>query len=151
MIIKGLKLHFPTLRIIGEESEEYKGSIDFQYESLGKDMLPSSSNIDRELSIEDSCLWIDPIDCTRGFINGNYEDVTILIGLSHKKKPEAGIIGTPYRLKDGEKLYDPVVTIGSVKEKEAFDYNGSSWLRKAKPKVHNPIVVATSNSRRSKE
>jgi 3'-phosphoadenosine 5'-phosphosulfate (PAPS) 3'-phosphatase len=87
MIIKGLKLHFPSLKIIGEETEDFKGDIDFHYGGLKSDVFPSSTTIDKNLTIEDSCLWIDPIDCTRGFINGNFEDVTILIGLSHKNKP----------------------------------------------------------------
>ena len=38
----------------------------------------------QELELEKSCLWIDPIDCTRGFLNGNIEDVTVLIGLSYE-------------------------------------------------------------------
>jgi 3'-phosphoadenosine 5'-phosphosulfate (PAPS) 3'-phosphatase len=114
MIIKGLKMHFPQLKIIGEESEEYKGSIHYAYEQIKSDMLPAHSNINRELRIEDSCLWIDPIDCTKGFLNGNYEDVTVLIGLSYKKKPEAGIIGTPYKKIGDKKVFEPVVTIGSV-------------------------------------
>jgi 3'-phosphoadenosine 5'-phosphosulfate (PAPS) 3'-phosphatase len=67
------------------------------------------------LDAQDACLWIDPIDCTRGFINGNIEDVTILIGLSYRQKPYMGVIGTPYK-KIGElKSFEPVVTVGSVK------------------------------------
>lgn len=113
-------------------------------------MLPTNSNINRELKIEDSCLWIDPIDCTKGFLNGNYEDVTVLIGLSYQKKPEAGIIGTPYKKLGDKKVFEPVVTIGSVQEKETIDFNGLQWKNKMKKSPQNPIVVATSNSRRSK-
>jgi 3'-phosphoadenosine 5'-phosphosulfate (PAPS) 3'-phosphatase len=67
------------------------------------------------LDIEHACLWIDPIDCTRGFINGNIEDVTVLIGLSYNNKPQLGIIGTPYKIIGGVKTFDPVITVGSVK------------------------------------
>lgn len=149
MIIKGIRMHFPRLRIIGEETEEYKGAIDFAYDALKADMLPASSSIDRELQAEDACLWIDPIDCTRGFLNGNYEDVTVLIGLSYRKKPEAGVIGTPFRQQGSQKLYRPTVTLGAVKERETLDFDGNNWKPKNKTSVHSPIIVATSNSRRS--
>jgi 3'-phosphoadenosine 5'-phosphosulfate (PAPS) 3'-phosphatase len=59
--------------------------------------MPAESTINHSITYQDSCLWIDPIDCTRGFINGTLEDVTILIGLSFKKAPHVGIIGTPFR------------------------------------------------------
>ena len=44
-------MHFPQLKIIGEESEEYKGSINYSYDHLKSDMLPTNSNINRELKI----------------------------------------------------------------------------------------------------
>jgi 3'-phosphoadenosine 5'-phosphosulfate (PAPS) 3'-phosphatase len=40
MIVKGLKMHFPDIRIIGEESEEFKGDIEFPYSTLRDDTLP---------------------------------------------------------------------------------------------------------------
>lgn len=110
-------MHFPDIRIIGEESEEFKGDIEFPYSTLNEDSLPSYSKINRLIPIKNACLWIDPIDCTRGFINGNYEDVTVLIGLSADRKPSAGIIATPYRKINGKPLFQPVVTVGSVEEK----------------------------------
>jgi 3'-phosphoadenosine 5'-phosphosulfate (PAPS) 3'-phosphatase len=76
--------------------------------------------------------------------------VTVLIGLSYKKKPEAGIIGTPYKQKGDKKVYEPVVTVGSVQEKETIDFNGNQWKNKIKTAPRNPIIMATSNSRRSK-
>lgn len=78
-------------------------------------MLPSQSKIDQLLPIDEVCLWIDPMDCTNGFLNGNYEDITVLVGLSHKNKPVAGVIGTPYQQVNEQKVYNPVVSIGSVK------------------------------------
>lgn len=87
-------------------------------------MLPSESNIDRKINTDELCLWIDPLDCTLGYVNGNVEDVTVLIGISSFEKPIAGIIGTPFKLIDGKKVFDPYVTIGSVKEQEAFDFFG---------------------------
>lgn len=42
------------------------------------------------------CVWIDPIDNTKGFIEGRAEAVTILIGISCKGKSEVGIVGSPF-------------------------------------------------------
>jgi hypothetical protein len=41
--------------------------------------------------------------------------VTVLIGVSAYERPVAGIIGTPFKVIDGKKVADPVVTIGSTK------------------------------------
>lgn len=77
-------------------------------------MLPSESKIDQQLDNEKICLWVDPLDCTRGYVNGNVEDVTVLIGISYHERPIAGIIGSPFKAVGDEKVYNPVVTIGSV-------------------------------------
>lgn len=34
MFTRGLKTHFPLLKIIGEESVEYTGSIDYDYKQM---------------------------------------------------------------------------------------------------------------------
>lgn len=43
-------------------------------------------DLNRTCNAEDLCIWIDPIDCTKGFVGGYVEDVTILIGISEKRK-----------------------------------------------------------------
>ena len=75
--------------------------------------------------------------------------MTVLVGLSYHEKPIAGIIGTPFKLVGDKKVFDPVVTLGSVKELEAFDLkDGKIWSKKARKfPVNEPIKVATSNSR----
>ena len=74
----------------------------------------------------------------------------MLIGLSYNMKPLAGIIGTPYKLIGGKQVFEPVVTIGSVKEKEAYDFTGKQWVKKPhKYPVNKPVKLATSNSRMS--
>ena len=70
-----------------------------------KSFFPSYVGLHEELSLRnslESCLWIDPLDCTRGFIHGNPEDVTVLIGLSIGKKSHFGIIGTPFKKHSGQ-------------------------------------------------
>lgn len=43
------------------------------------------------------CVWIDPIDCTKGFISGQMDYVTNLIGMSRNNKAYIGIVGAPYK------------------------------------------------------
>ena len=52
--------------------------------------------------------------------------MTILIGLSHKKRAVAGVIGTPFKQIADNKLYSPVVTVGSVGHKQALDFDGKN-------------------------
>ena len=49
-----------------------------------------------EISEEDICFWVDPLDGTGGFINGHTEHVTCNIGISVKGKPLFGVIGKPF-------------------------------------------------------
>ena len=42
MLINGLKKHFPELSIIGEETVDYEGKIEFDYSTIKEDYLPSS-------------------------------------------------------------------------------------------------------------
>lgn len=59
-------------------------------------------------------MWIDPIDNTKGFINGTLDCVTVLIGLSRNKRAYIGVVGIPY-LKDKEGLsFKPEILVGSV-------------------------------------
>ena len=76
--------------------------------------------------------------------------MTILIGLSHKKRAVAGVIGTPFKQIADNKLYSPVVTVGSVGHKQALDFDGKSWTHKTKPAQQKPIKVVSSNTRQSK-
>ncbi len=48
--------------------------------------LPKGVKFAKEYLAEDVCIWVDPIDNTKGFIQGIAEAVTILIGISHKGK-----------------------------------------------------------------
>jgi len=51
------------------------------------------------------CVWIDPIDNTKGFISGEIEAVTILIGISYKGKAEVGIVGHPFKKHGASAIY----------------------------------------------
>ena len=45
-------------------------------------------------------------------------------------------------------MFDPYVTIGSVKEKEAYDWIDNKWMKKQRKfPINKPLKIATSNSR----
>ncbi len=46
MIINGLKHFFPKLKIIGEESVDYKGQINVDYEKLDFNFCPKNCKFD---------------------------------------------------------------------------------------------------------
>ena len=75
---------------------EYKGIIDFNYKSMSEEYLPKNFKLNRECPIEDLCVWIDPIDGTLGFVENRIEDVSVLIGISEKKKASIGVVGIPF-------------------------------------------------------
>ena len=151
MLIRGFKMHFPHLYIIGEESEEFKGNIEYDYRRLTPDLLPDHAiQSGPEIELKEACLWIDPIDCTLGFLNGREEDVTVLIGLSHKKRAVAGVIATPFKEQANNKLYSPIITVGSVGHKQTLDFDGTTWTQKVKPKQQKPLRVVSSNTRQSR-
>jgi len=43
--------------------------------------------------------------------------VTVLVGISYKKRPLMGIIGIPFAKIDGQRVFKPIVTVGSVIDK----------------------------------
>jgi 3'-phosphoadenosine 5'-phosphosulfate (PAPS) 3'-phosphatase len=70
--------------------------------------------------ISEFCVWIDPIDNTKGFINGTLDCVTILIGLSRNKRSYIGVTAIPF-LKENEKIvYKPEILLGIAPIYKAF-------------------------------
>ena len=60
------------------------------------------------------------MDSTKGFVEDRVEDVTVLIGISEKKKASIGVIGIPFKKPSSELFYRPSVAIGAVEAKSAF-------------------------------
>ena len=92
---------FPEAKIVGEESiDEYMG-----LEHLIKDKseeridAPFSEWAKSDLTFDPSelCFFIDPLDCTRGFISNKKWECTVLIGVVYHGTPICGAIGEPYR------------------------------------------------------
>ena len=50
-------------------------------------------------SLSQVTLYVDPLDGTREFVEGRYENVSCLIGISIHGRPVAGVIGLPFATK----------------------------------------------------
>jgi 3'(2'), 5'-bisphosphate nucleotidase len=59
----------------------------------------SSENFET-FSTKDAVVWIDPLDGTQDFVNGNLTAVTVLIGLSLANKSRIGIVHKPFSDED---------------------------------------------------
>ena len=53
-----------------------------------------------ELQAKDVAVWIDPIDGTKEFEEGNYDHVTSMVGISVNGRPRVGIIHKPFAASD---------------------------------------------------
>ena len=51
-------------------------------------------------STEKAVVWVDPLDGTKDFVNGNLSAVTVLIGLAIDGAPKAGVIYYPFKDND---------------------------------------------------
>lgn len=107
MLIRGIRHFFPKLRIVGEETTEYEGHIHLDLSAVPLNNFPEAFGCEESHPINEYCVWIDPIDNTKGFINGTLDCVTVLIGLSWNKKAELGIVGLPYVRENGNILFRP--------------------------------------------
>ena len=64
----------------------------------GDEILESFS----QFSTEKAVVWIDPLDGTKEFINGNLSAVTVLIGLAIDGKPKLGVVHHPFKSNEND-------------------------------------------------
>lgn len=93
IIMSNLLRLFPSLQIIGEEHLEPDSSL--LVSNLVLDLIPESLIPEglREVSIDTLNVWVDPLDGTVEFINGNLAAVTSLIGVAMNGRPIFGAVG----------------------------------------------------------
>lgn len=99
-----------TINIIGEEdNDDESKDLNVEETFLKYDVdLPSIRPVqttlfgdDVEVDMNDITIYIDPMDGTREFVEGRFQNVQCLIGVCHKNLPACGVIGLPF-----VKLYD---------------------------------------------
>lgn len=79
-------------------------------QNLFPENLFSKSNSNQTLSEsieinDDVIVWVDPLDGTLSYVNGELDAVTTLIGLSVGSVPVLGIIGYPFSVMKKNKIW----------------------------------------------
>jgi len=95
-IIGSLMKQFPRITIIGEEN-----LVDQSEESIITEMSEEILKLEcpediKSFKEEDLVVWVDPLDGTSEYTQGNLDHVTVLIGVAHKNTPVGGVIHQPY-------------------------------------------------------
>lgn len=78
------------------------------------------------------CIFVDPLDCTRGYICGKLWECTVLIGVTVKGRPVLGIIGQPFkRGNNKEPLYEPRIIVGGtiLSQKVYYEFADNAWKK----------------------
>eukprot|EP00960_Hanusia_phi_P042578 755579-Hanusia_phi.AAC.6 len=97
-ILEILRGSFPQISIIAEEEEEE----DKLQEAEGRPyQLPPVELGDvpdqlKSVAAEDICVFVDPVDGTKEFVEGRLEAVQTLVGISVNGRPTGGAIGIPF-------------------------------------------------------
>ena len=60
----------------------------------------------RPLAARDLCVFVDPVDGTREFVEGRLEAVECLVGVAHRGRAVAGVMGLPF--------YDETLSVPAV-------------------------------------
>ena len=97
-IVHGLLNRFPTISIIAEEDQsniiqEYVHQPSEPVKKFDVHGMPQEYDA---IETEDLCVFIDPVDGTREFVQGRLESVQTLIGIAWRGRPIAGVIGLPF-------------------------------------------------------
>lgn len=64
----------------------------------GEEILQTFS----QFSTEKAVVWIDPLDGTKEFVNGNLSAVTVLIGLAINGLPKLGVVHHPFKTNEND-------------------------------------------------
>ena len=86
-----------ALKIIGEEDES-EASPELDGMLLRKDILSEVAPTieDDEIPLDELCLFVDPLDGTREFVEGRLQNVASLIGIARNNRTIAGVVGLPF-------------------------------------------------------
>jgi 3'(2'), 5'-bisphosphate nucleotidase len=106
LLFRCLRSVYPNLQLIGEEnSDDFSrlSSVDTEVDQLftpNQELITQDKHNfpDDYLNLPESELsvWIDPLDGTKEFTLGFIDGVTVLVGISFKQRPIAGVIGIPF-------------------------------------------------------
>ena len=101
VILNGLRREWPDLLIVAEEDEDAAadtaadGNVEMDVSKSRCSDLEVSADL-QSLTLADVCLFVDPLDGTREFVEGRLESVQSLIGISVRGRSVAGVMGLPF-------------------------------------------------------
>ncbi|CAI5717964.1 unnamed protein product [Peronospora effusa] len=105
-IIYALRKAFPQLTIVGEEGElgppAPEDVVQCDLKALDDVTFDGGDDVQNlVLNWKDLVLWVDPLDGTKRFAAKMYNEVSVLIGISYKQRPIAGVVHLPFHGKHG--------------------------------------------------
>lgn len=116
LLSTGLRHFYPKINIVGEEEVDFKGALNYDFSKINRSLIPEAmyQKVNNEFDLEDSIVWIDPLDGTLSYVDNELDAVCTLIGISHKKRPLLGLVGEYYkRNNDGVTFtYEPKFIFG---------------------------------------
>ncbi|KAL7682367.1 putative inositol monophosphatase, ecdysteroid kinase, protein kinase-like domain superfamily [Plasmopara halstedii] len=95
-IIYALRQAFPNVTIVGEEGELAPPALEDAVQCDLQALESIAFNSDCSLDWDDLVLWVDPLDGTKRFAAKVYEEVSVLIGITYKMRPIAGVVHLPF-------------------------------------------------------
>jgi len=109
LIITGLRKLWPSLAIVGEESEYPQPDAVTPLPPTATGLFPREA-VPAALAhapLSEVAVFVDPLDATREFTRGNLEPVMVLIGVTLCGAPVAGVTHQPFvdRASGGRTLY----------------------------------------------
>lgn len=97
LIVSSIKAQYPNICVIGEEDQECLSNcgeiVRDECEMVLSQPFPTDAT---EITEDDICIWVDPLDGTAEFVDGLLNHVTVLIGIAVNGKAKAGIIHQPF-------------------------------------------------------
>ena len=105
LIIKGLTHHFPQIKIVAEEDEVFPGPLHVDFSQQQKKLFTNELfPEDLQINVEELTAFIDPLDGTLSYVNGDLNYVTVLLGFALNKRPIIGVIGQIWSLDNEGKI-----------------------------------------------
>lgn len=106
VIVASLTKKFPGLCIVGEEEGCDEIPDKEIVTGLDEEVLKQQCPAEYEgLDMKDFVVWVDPLDGTKEFTEGNITHVTVLIGISAKGKAVAGVVHQPFNTDNGRTIW----------------------------------------------
>ena len=100
VIVDGLHSLHPTVQIVAEEEfgEKKTTKSTVKNYQIPEDIVKKIESIEslKEFNDKDFCVFIDPVDGTREFVEGRLTACQVLIGISRNGVPIAGVVILPF-------------------------------------------------------